>query len=67
MSDPTAMQESFTTLYYGRRRDIVGRVIHRTDEGFKETDCVIASVNPELPDGDQIANDIAAALNLKFT
>lgn len=46
---------------------MIGRVIRKGVTGFTHQDLVIAEVNPDLPDADQIAADIATALNSKFT
>ncbi len=60
-------KQHWCDLYFGRGLDVIGRLITRETAGFRETDVIIAHVNPDLPDGPQIAKDIAAAINLKFT
>lgn len=60
-------QTYWCELYFGRHRNVIGRVVSRNAAGFSERDLVIAQVNAELPEGERIAADIAAALNLKFS
>ncbi|UOA25926.1 hypothetical protein [Pseudosulfitobacter sp. DSM 107133] len=66
MMEPSQPQV-WSEMYFGRDREVVGRIIRKGAAGFTHQDLVIAEVNPKLPDGDQIAADIATALNSKFT
>ncbi|MBM1833732.1 hypothetical protein [Pseudosulfitobacter pseudonitzschiae] len=59
--------QAWSELYFGRDGEVIGRVIRKGVTGFTHQDLVIAEVNPDLPDADQIAADIATALNSKFT
>jgi len=57
----------WTELYFARDLMVIGRIIHHSGGGFSETDHVIARVEPHIPEAHQVAKDIAAALNMKFT
>lgn len=53
--------------YFARDFAVMGRVITRTHEGFGAQDLLIATVNPNMPEGADVAASIAEALNEKFT
>lgn len=44
--------------YFARDYAVMGRVITRTHEGFGAQDILIATVNPNLPQGADVAADI---------
>ena len=53
--------------YFARDYAVMGRVITRTPEGFGARDLLVATVNPNMPEGADVAVSIAEALNEKFT
>lgn len=53
--------------YFPRDYAVMGRIISRNSDGFRGQDVLIATVNPNMPDGADVAASIAEALNDKFT
>ena len=66
--DPETLpsDQPWCDLYFASGLNVLGRHITRTASGFSVRDIIILSVNAGLPDGEDIAKDIAGALNTSF-
>lgn len=64
---PASPPEVWSEQYFARDYAVMGRIIDRSDAGFGARDLLIATVNPNMPEGADVAASIAEALNKHFT